>query len=74
MESSTVFEFGPFRLAVRERRLLRDGVEVGIPPRHFDVLVLLVQNSPQLVQRTDLLERVWGVKFLARGTLDAKRQ
>ncbi len=43
-------QFGPFCLDPAERRLLRENQTVSLPPKSFDLLVLLVghQNSVRL--------------------------
>ena len=46
--SADVYEFGPFRLEPSERRLLRGGQEVPLPPKAFDVLVALVSRAGRL--------------------------
>jgi len=70
VESGAVFEFGPFQLVPREHKLLRKGIEVKIQPRNFDVLVLLVQNSPHLVPRAEILKKVWGGEVRSDNILD----
>ena len=64
-----LYEFGPFLLDVRERLLLRDGAEVALPPRAFDVLVVLVQRSGRLVTKNDLMNAVWGDTAVEEGNL-----
>lgn len=54
-----VYEFGPFRLIVSERLLLREGEPVPLQHRAFDTLLLLIQNQGQLLSKDDLLKRVW---------------
>ncbi|HEX8174238.1 MAG TPA: response regulator transcription factor [Pyrinomonadaceae bacterium] len=54
------YEFGPFRLEVGERRLLRDGKPVPITSRIFDLLLLLVQHSGHLVGKEEIMRVVWG--------------
>jgi Tol biopolymer transport system component/DNA-binding winged helix-turn-helix (wHTH) protein len=53
------YRFGRFRLLVDERLLLCDDHPVALPPRAFDVLVVLVEHAGSLVTRGDLLSRVW---------------
>ena len=54
------FEFGPFRLDERERTLERDGAGVGLTPKAFDVLAVLLANANRLVEKRSLLGTVWG--------------
>ncbi len=70
MESKSTFEFGRFLLVGGEHKLLLDGNEVRIQPRAFDVLVLLVYNSPHLVKRSEFLKKVWADVNVERQCLD----
>lgn len=62
--SGESFEFGPFRLAPEERRLLRDGDPIAIAPKAFDLLVLLVSDADRLFRKEDLIERLWPGVFV----------
>lgn len=53
------YEFGPFRVDALKRRLLRGGEVVPLTPKSFDTLLALVENSGRLVEKDDLMERVW---------------
>jgi len=63
------YAFGPFRLEVSERRLLRDGEPVPLAPKMFDTLVVLVENSGRLVDKDQLMTAVWPDTFVEEGTL-----
>lgn len=54
-----IFTFGPFELSEGERLLRRAGSPVPLPPKAFDALLLLVENSGKLVDRGQLLASVW---------------
>ncbi len=47
--------------AAREARI--DGVDVGLKPREFALLVALATNPGVALSRVTLLERVWGFDF-----------
>ena len=64
-----IFEFGPFRLDSMERVLLRDGQPVPITLKAFDVLLLLVQSSGHIVEKDELMNRVWAGSFVEEGNL-----
>ena len=51
--------FGPFLLDTRARRLLKDGLAVAITVKAFDTLVVLVQQAGRVVEKDDLMHRVW---------------
>lgn len=69
MESSHVYEFGPYCLDPAERRLLRDGEPVALTPKSFDLLVLLVENSDHLLEKEEILKRLWPGQFVEEANL-----
>ena len=54
-----LFEFGRFRLDRTERFLFQDGAAVPLSPRLFDTLLVLVENRGHLVEKNDLMQKVW---------------
>src|SRR5215475_2024416 len=58
-QNNQCYEFGPFRLATAEHRLYRDGEVVMLPPKEFDLLLLLVQNPGQVMNRESLIKSLW---------------
>ena len=69
LHTGHLYEFGPFRLEPAERRLLRDGEEVPLPQKAFEVLVVLVSRAGHLVPKEDLLNRVWPGTFVEEANL-----
>jgi len=59
-----VFDFGPFRLVASERRLFKNGQPVPLPPKVFDTLLILVENSGRLVEKQELMRRLWPDSFV----------
>jgi TolB-like protein/DNA-binding winged helix-turn-helix (wHTH) protein/Tfp pilus assembly protein PilF len=53
------YEFGPFRIDVVKRRLLRDEEVIRVTPKAFDLLLVLVEESGRTVEKDELLDRVW---------------
>src|SRR5437762_3663767 len=51
--------FGRFRVLLRRRQLLADGVPVELGTRAFDVLLVLLDADGALVTKQELLSRVW---------------
>ncbi|MGA8223079.1 MAG: tetratricopeptide repeat protein [Candidatus Acidiferrales bacterium] len=64
-----VFEFGRFRLDPIERVLLADGHPVSLTPKAFDTLLELLENSGHILEKDELLKRVWPDTFVEEGTL-----
>jgi Tol biopolymer transport system component/DNA-binding winged helix-turn-helix (wHTH) protein len=58
-QNNQCYEFGPFRLATAEHRLYRNGEVVMLPPKEFDLLLLLVQNPGQVLNRESLIKALW---------------
>src|SRR6266545_1243841 len=58
-QKNQCYEFGPFRLATAEHRLYRNGEVVMLPPKEFDLLLLLVQNPGQVMNRESLIKALW---------------
>src|SRR5271165_6674062 len=54
-----MLEFGRFRVLMRQRRLLADGVPVELGTRAFDILMVLLEADGALVTKDELLRRVW---------------
>ena len=52
-------KFGRFRLLLRRRRLLADGVPVELGTRAFDLLLVLLEADGALLTKEELLNRVW---------------
>ena len=52
-------EFGRFRVLLRQRQLLADGVPVELGTRAFDLLLVLLEADGVLVTKEDLLSEVW---------------
>ena len=65
----SLYEFGPFRLDVKERLLLKDGEPVSLTPRSFDVLAVLVREHGKLVTKDEFLSEVWPDSFVEETNL-----
>lgn len=68
-KAKQLYEFGPFRLDAIERLLLRDRKPVLITPKAFDTLVALVEKSGHVVEKDQLMERVWPDAVVEEATL-----
>lgn len=56
---SGICEFGPYRLDVDEKRLLREGRVLNLTPKVFDILLVLVENEGHVMSTGQILDRVW---------------
>jgi two-component system response regulator RegX3 len=57
-------DLGPVKVDLAGHRVLRDGVEVPVKPKVFELLAFLLRHPGQVVTRDQLLERVWGYDYL----------
>ena len=59
VSADAAIEFGRFRVLLRQRRLLADGVPVELGTRAFNLLLVLLEADGALVTKQELLNRVW---------------
>src|SRR5689334_9472014 len=57
--ADAALEFGRFRVLLRQRQLLADGVPVELGTRAFDLLLVLLEADGLLVPKAELVSRVW---------------
>jgi len=53
------FAFGPYRLDVHARQLLKDDEPVALSARHLDLLAILVSRAGQVLSKDQLIEAAW---------------
>jgi TolB-like protein/DNA-binding winged helix-turn-helix (wHTH) protein/thioredoxin-like negative regulator of GroEL len=53
------YAFGPFQMQGAERRLCRDGAEIPLTRKAFDLLLALVEGAGRLQTREALIETLW---------------
>ncbi|HSI89422.1 MAG TPA: tetratricopeptide repeat protein [Pyrinomonadaceae bacterium] len=61
--------FGSFVLDTRERIVKRDGEMVPIPPKALGLLLTLIENRGQIVEKDRLIETIWPDTFVEEGNL-----
>src|SRR5215469_1292477 len=69
LREKRVYEFGRFRLNTAERVIETDGRPVPITPKAYEVLVALVENRGHIVEKEDLMRRVWPDTFVEDSNL-----
>lgn len=62
-------QFGPYLLDAAQRRLFKDGQDVRLAPKAFDLLALLIAERPRALPKDELLSRVWSGVFVSDSTL-----
>lgn len=70
MEEKPIYQFGDFHLDVAEKQLRRACGEIlAIPPKAFELLVFLVENPRHLLEKNELMDKVWADSFVEEGNL-----
>lgn len=63
------YEFGPFRLDATERVLLREGKPLLLTPKGVEILLTLVESRGRLLEKEELLDKVWADTFVEPANL-----
>src|ERR1017187_5578381 len=63
------YEFGPFRVDPEKETLVRAGELVSITPKTFQILLVLIRNSREIVTKDDLMKTVWPDTFVEEANL-----
>jgi len=56
-------ETADLKLNMATREVTRDGIPIELTPREFDLLVYLLQNKRQVMNREQIVEAVWGYDY-----------
>ena len=64
--------FGAFELDVPARELRREGALVHLEPQAFDLLAFLVDQRDRVVPKPELLDAVWGHRFVSESALTTR--
>lgn len=64
-----LYEFDQFRLDAEAGCLLRAGELMALPPKAFELLLLLVEGRGQIIKKDFLMEALWGDTFVEESNL-----
>jgi DNA-binding winged helix-turn-helix (wHTH) protein len=62
--------FGRFVLDSETRQVLRDGSEIHLSPKAFDLLCVLISRRPNVVAKADLISQIWPNTFVVDANLN----
>ena len=65
-----IFEFDGYRVNSARRRLLRRGEAVPLAPKAFDVLLLLLRHNGEVLEKDELMKRLWPDSFVEEANLN----
>jgi DNA-binding winged helix-turn-helix (wHTH) protein/tetratricopeptide (TPR) repeat protein len=64
--------FGECELSVERIELRRAGQLVDMEPQVFDVLAYLLRHRERVVPKTELLDQIWGNRFVSESALSSR--
>ena len=67
-----MYRFNDVEIDPACREIRRAGSAVHLEPQAFDLLVLLIEHRDRVLAKTDLLDGVWGHRFLSEANLTTR--
>ncbi|HJU01394.1 MAG TPA: winged helix-turn-helix domain-containing protein, partial [Actinomycetes bacterium] len=67
-----IYRFGDCELDEGRQELRRDGLPCHLEPQVFAVLAYLVRHRDRMVTRTELLDEIWGSRFVTDSALASR--
>jgi serine/threonine-protein kinase len=64
-----MYAFGSFRFDARQRLFERDGERIPLAPKVFDTLLALLQQPGEVLDKEELIRKVWPDTFVEEGSL-----
>ena len=64
-----LYAFGDFRLDPQNRTLRLGEEPIALTPKAFEVLLLLIQHSGQVVSKDELMRAIWPDSFVEESNL-----
>jgi DNA-binding winged helix-turn-helix (wHTH) protein len=62
-------KFDAFEVDAGQRQLRRDGTEIHLTPKAFDLLGVLIEHAPRVVSKAELHHAMWPKSFVSDATL-----
>jgi DNA-binding winged helix-turn-helix (wHTH) protein/TolB-like protein/tetratricopeptide (TPR) repeat protein len=69
LTAQALYEFDKFRLDPAEQRLLCGGEPVPLTPKAFQILCALIQSNGRLLNKDELIKKVWPNSFVEEANL-----
>src|SRR5678810_475922 len=67
-----IYSFGEYEFDTRLHELRQQGQPIHLEPQVFDVLAFLLRSRDRVVTKDELLDGVWGHKYVAPATLNSR--
>jgi DNA-binding response OmpR family regulator len=63
VENSETISFGDILIYPKTSKVLRQGIELTLTAREYQILLQLIQAKGELVLKRDLIKEIWGTSF-----------
>ncbi len=70
--ATPAFRFGDFEVDVEQFQVRQAGAPVHVEPQVYDVIAHLVANRHRVVTKEEMLDAVWGDRFVSESTLSTR--
>ena len=67
-----LYEFGPFSVDPVKRQLKNQSELVPLNSKAFDLLLVLIEESGKVVEKDELMKRLWPDSFVEEGNLSVQ--
>jgi len=67
-----IYQFDGFELDVGKAELRSRGLPVHIEPQVYALLALLIQNRDRLVSKDEIIDKVWGGRFISESAVSSR--
>lgn len=67
-----IYAFEDFELDAKQQVLRQNGSEIKIEPQVFDLLLLLVKHHDRLVTKEEIIEKIWGGRFISETAVSSR--
>jgi DNA-binding winged helix-turn-helix (wHTH) protein len=72
MMTSVTVRFGDCEVSLERLELRRVDKVVGMEPQVFEVLTYLLRHRDRVVPKTELLDKIWGNRFVSESALTSR--
>jgi pimeloyl-ACP methyl ester carboxylesterase/DNA-binding winged helix-turn-helix (wHTH) protein len=70
--ADVIYGFGECELDLARYQLRRAGADIPVEPQVFDVLALLIRERERVVPKEEILDAVWGDRFVSESALTSR--
>lgn len=67
-----IYKFDQFELDLDKAELRSRGITINIEPQVYALLALLIQNRDRLVSRDEIIDKVWGGRFISESAVSSR--